>query len=136
MWMDIFTIFRQGLKIRICIVFFLCKQTVTVLWALSSRLSIRLRPEGYEILEASSKHYSNPDFTNTKALWKQILFEKLCPSVLHFFVEQLSNGKLYENLKDCVVLSHTFLKISCKKSIYIKSYWQFLLFVFSKEIAD
>ena len=41
-------------------------------------------------------------------------------SVLHCFVEQLSYGKLYESLKD-FVLSQTFLKISCKNSIYRNS---------------
>ena len=37
-------------------------------------------------------------------------------SVRHFLGEQLSHGKLYKNMVDCV-LSHTILKISCKNSI-------------------
>ena len=37
-------------------------------------------------------------------------------SVRHFLGEQLSHGKFYKNLVDCV-LSHTILKISCKNLV-------------------
>ena len=48
--------------------------------------------------------------------YREIKAASIYISVLHFFVEQISHGKLYKNMKDCV-LSHTFLKISIKNSI-------------------
>ena len=48
--------------------------------------------------------------------WLNIMFVFMSNSVLHFFVEQLSHGKLYKNLIDCEFVYfynlHTSLKIS------------------------
>ena len=52
-------------------------------------------------------------------LWKQtkqILIQNMITSVRHFLGEQLTHGKLYQNLVDCV-LSHTVLKILCINSV-------------------
>ena len=64
-------------------------------------------------------------FRTAKRLWLCVRFRDwilimyvliMNISVSHFLGEQLSHGKFYKNLVDCV-LSHTIPKISCKNSV-------------------
>ena len=60
----------------------------------------------------------NPFFNETFAFKNVSLVVQrfIYSSVSHFLGEQLSHGKFYKKLVDCV-LSHTILKISCKNSV-------------------